>query len=180
MRRSLRSPQGFTIAEVIVGAVLLAIITAVSYQFYNISKAVWVYIYVQGDLERTAMIGLEQMIHGLDVENVVVSGQGYSTRKGVQEAGNIIQPAMGVSASQIEFEDQDTPGVSRMFFMQGDRLVYMDDLDNNRDIIDSDLQSLTFTRLIDDVVVIDLTLQRVVLDRQLSANVTTTIELRNM
>jgi len=172
--------RGFSIPEVIIGTLLLMVIMAVTYQFYSMAKVVWVYIYVQGDLERTAMISMERMIHGVDVDNVAVGAMAYNTPKGLQEARSIIQPAVGATASQLEFEDQDNPGVSRLFFQTADRLVYTDSLNNSRDLIEEGVQALSFTMLAADVVQIDLTLQRNVLGRVMSSNSTTTVQLRNL
>ena len=173
MKRSINLSKGFTLAELIMSLFLSVIVIAVSYNFYVASKLVWAYTYAQSNMQRDAMLSLEKMIHGIDVG-----------RKGIAEAHDILTPVPGFSGnpssdSQIQFDD--LAGDSRWFYLQNVQLVYRDENNIDSNIIDSDVQSLTFTRLDgrDNLVKIDLTLQRPVLGKTITVDVSTSIELRN-
>jgi hypothetical protein len=168
--KSISNSKGFSIPDIIMGLFLSVIIVGVSYNFYTASKLVWAYTYAQSNMQRDAMISLEKIIHGTD-----------TNRKGIAEAQDILTPSASSSDSQIQFEDSVGTGTSRWFYLQNNQLVYMDENNNVSNILDGDVQTLTFTRPNgrDNLVNIDLTLQRLVLDKTITVNVSTSVELRN-
>ena len=163
--------KGLTIVEIIVACVLVVIITAVAYNFYVLAKDTWMHAFVQGSMQNDAILAIEQMVYGVG-----------STRKGIQEAQDIIVPIEGASTSQVEFVDQDDDALTRLFFQNGDRLVYTDENDINSDIIDGSVQTLTFTRPAGqaDLIQINLVLQRTVRGRAITVNLATSTRLRNI
>jgi Tfp pilus assembly protein PilE len=167
----LKTPKGLTIAEVIVACALVAIITAVAYNFYVLAKDAWTHAFVQGSMQNDAILAIEQMVYGVG-----------STRKGIQEAQDIIAPIEGASTSQIEYVDQDDDALTRLFFQNGDRLVYTDENDINSDIINNSVQTLTFTRPAGqaDLIQINLVLQRMVRGRAVTVILATSTRLRNI
>lgn len=162
--------SGFTLLDVMVSAVLTVIIIAAAYNFYTTAKLTWAYSFAQGNMHREAALAIEKMIHGID-----------ASHKGVAAARDIWLPAPGGAGALIQFEDSGTGGMTRQFYLQGDRLVYLDENNNTQDIIDGDVTVLSFARPAgrDNLVNIVLTMQRNVLGKAVSARMATSIELRN-
>jgi len=167
----LKSKRGLTIAEMIVASVLVVIIAAIAYNFYVLAKDAWVHTFVQGGMQTEAILGVEKMLYGVD-----------ATRKGIVEAQDILTPLADGSSSQIEFVDQNDDTTSRLFFQQGDTLVYTDENNVNTVIIDGDVQALTFTRPAGrpDVVEIKLILEDEVRGRVITVNLSTSARIRNI
>jgi Tfp pilus assembly protein PilE len=168
--------KGVTIAELIIGAVLVVILAGVVYNLYVYAKDAWLHVFVQGDMQAKAILAMERMVYGVDVD----ATSGY--RKGIQEAQDILVPAIETSGSQIEFVDAEDIAVSRLFFQNGDRLIYTDDVGVNTDILDSDVLTLTFDRPAgqNDLVNITLILQRVVRGKTITVDLLTSVRLRNI
>lgn len=168
--RFLRRSAGTSIIDVLVGLLLSVISMGIVYNFYVVTKMTWLYSVSQSDMQRNAMLGMEKIIHGVD-----------AAHKGVTEARDLFVPVQNSFGDVIQFEDSDAPGVVRSFYLQGDKIVYMDENNNISDIIGSDVQSLTFTRPNgrDNLVLIDFILQRTVLDKDITVEMSTAVELRN-
>lgn len=167
----IRSGRGFTIAEFIVSAVITLLIIGVAVGFYVIARDAWQHVLIQGNMQNEAILAVEKMFYGVDV-----------LRKGIQEAQDVVTPAAGASSNQIEFIDQDNTLISRIFYQVGDRLVYNNENDIDSDLIDGDVASVTFTRPIDndDLIQINLIMQRIVRGKAISVNISTSVRLRNI
>jgi len=178
------SRRGLTIIEVLVSMALTVIIAAVGYRFYIMAKTVWLYTYEQGNLEGTAMIGLERIIHGVERDAEAIDGAQFNVAKGLIEAQDITTPPLGNTSNQIVFVDPQ--GATRSFSKIDDRLVYTDDAGSARDIIGGDVNTLLVSRdpadvgAADDVVYLRLILRKNVLDRQFEGQAETSVQPRNM
>lgn len=174
--RLLKRSAGVSIIDVIVGLALSVIVAVVVYNFYELSTMTWSYSISQGSMQRTAMLGMEKMIHGVD-----------AAHKGIAEASDMFLPVQDNSGDAIQFEDPAASGVSRSFYLAPsvvgarNRIVYMDENDNLSDVIESGVESLTFTRPNgrDNLVLIEFSLVGTVLEKDITVNMSTAVELRN-
>lgn len=171
MKKDISRLKGFTIAEMLVSAVLIVIVLTISYNIYLLAKEVWLYVYVEGNMLRTGTEAVEKMIHGVEVD-----------KKGIQEAQDIITPASGTTNTRIEFVDQDNPALSRAFYKSGSTIRYEDEDNAVSDLVEEDVSQLSFTRPAarDNTIEITLVLQRTVLEKNVSVSFNTTVEVRNM
>lgn len=167
----IRSEKGFTIAELIVSAVITLLVIGAAVGFYVIARDAWQHVLIQGDMQNEAILAIEKMFYGVDV-----------SRKGIQEAQDVVIPAAGASSNQIEFIDQDDALISRLFYQVGNKLVYNNENNIDSDLINSDVASVTFTRPSDndDLIQINLVMQRIVRGKTISVNISTSVRLRNM
>ena len=163
--------KGFTVVEMIVAAALIMVVISVAYYGYVLAKDAWLFVSVQGEMQRNAMLGVERMVHGVD-----------GSLKGLHEAQGIISPTPGNSDSSIEFTDGVNNTLSRAFGINTDKLEYVDEANNSSDLIDQDVQTVTFNRPSgrDDLIEIGLVLQRVVAQKTITVNLNTSVKLRNM
>ena len=181
--RKRRPKSGVTIIEVLVSCMLALIVVAISFRFYAM-LTVWLCTFEQGNLERTAMIGLEKMIHGVDQDVEMIDGSPFNVAKGLIEAQSISTPLLGNASNQVVFVDSQE--ASRSFSQVDDRLVYTDDIGNSRNIIDEDVDQLTVSRAVadvgaaDDVVYLRLILRKNVFIGQLEGQAETSVQPRNM
>jgi len=164
--------RGFTVAELMAGAALLVITMTVAYNLYLFAKEAGMYVYTKSDLQQKAMLGLEEMIHGVD-----------EAHKGIQEAQETTLPSAGAAATTtIVFTDGEDSSISRQFSFSGDDIVYTDENGATSLLIEGDVSALTFTRLAvpGNLIVINLTLQKSVSGKNILVALETEVELRNM
>ena len=170
-KRRTTNLRGVSLVELLVASILLVVVASVAYNFYIFAKNVWAHTSAQGNLQRDAMLGLEKMIHGVDADH-----------KGIHEAQAITTPGMGVSATQVEFTDGADAALSRRFYISGDALVYEDENNNNVNLIDENVKTLTFTRspITESIITINIVLEKVALDKTISVDLETIVRARNM
>jgi type II secretory pathway pseudopilin PulG len=177
--------KGFTLAEFIVALFVMILVVGGAVAIYLNSLTAWEEGNLQVALQREASSAMEQMVRGPGLG----SGELFGT-DGIREAQQISSPAIGSTATQINFVDADNLAVTRSFYFSAgadsdattpadNQLRYIDGSGNDSPIIESGVRALTFNRLSDKVVKIDLGMEGRVIDRKVNVDLSTQVRLRN-
>lgn len=178
MTRFIYERQGLTLVEILIAVTIMGLVVGGAISIYLMSITAWKEGSVQIALQRKGSLAMEKMVRGID------------GRKGIREAREISSPAVGSSATQIDFVDADDSTLTRSFYFSAgldddantvadNQLIYEDENGNETSIIKNNLRTLTFNHLSDDVVTINLGVQDTVRNKEINVDLSTTVKKRN-
>lgn len=157
--------KGFTVTELLLAATIMILVMGGLVIFCVIAQSVWITGNARIDLQQKARIAMETMVRG------------SSGIEGIRRASVITSPAVGATGTSISFADAS--GNSRSFAASSGKIVYTDEVGNTTDVIDSNVQALTFTCISIRWVEIDLSMSVTLRGKAISADLATGVMLRN-
>jgi len=159
--------RGFTVVEVLIAVVIMALVITGAISIYMMSITAWREGSTQIALQRTASIAMEKMVRGIDGRN------------GIREASSVTRP----NDTTIKF----TSGIDaqeRSFYLSGSEIIYDPDTSTTDDEfpivenIRTTPSGLTFV-VSGAVVTINLGMQGMVRGKAIDINLSTSVKLRN-
>lgn len=167
--------RGFTLVEILIAATIMVLVVGGAISIYLMAITAWKEGSVQIALQRDASLAMEKMVRGI-----------YG-RKGIREAQQISLPATGSSGTRIDFVDAEDSTLTRSFYfstgLDGDASTVADNQlmssETTDPIIKSNVRTLTFNHLSDDVVTINLGVQDTVRNKEINVDLSTTVKKRN-
>jgi len=157
--------KGFTITEFLFAAAIMILAAGGLVVFCVIAQSVWLTGNARIDLQQKSRMAMETMIRG------------SAEIEGIREATEIISPIVGATDTSISFRDPS--GNSRSFSAQAGKIVYVDDYGSSTNIVDGNVQSLTFTCMSLKRVEIGLSMAVTIRGKVISADLATGVMLRN-
>lgn len=166
--------RGFTIVELLITVAIIGVIavTGFGYNFfvdsYDLGRETFLSIYIHNNLYDKAMIGIDKMVRGAE------------DHKGLQESQHVDTPVSGASGDTIVFADGEDVSVTRTIYLSGDDVIYAGG--STETIVDGDVNTLTFSRPsgTNDLININIIMQKVSLGDTITVNLTTSVKLRNV
>lgn len=146
----------------LVSAVLITMVVGAVYGLCLLAKDTYATVSIQGHMQREAMLGIESMFYGVDDD-----------RRGLHEA-----VSYGIIGN-THISYTGTDGLTREFYQSDDKVIYEDAGNNATDLISGDVASLVFSAPEDNLIVINLQLQRDYFGDAIAVNFITSGELRN-
>ena len=158
-RNSKSTLSGFTLAELLVVALVFTLVSGVAITTYTM-------------LNRTMKEGLvlQELCHNANVA-VEKMTRGRPENTGLLAASSVDHPAAGASDSRVDYTDVN--GAARRFYLLNGRILALDGT-----VMLSDVSSVTFTH-VDHMVRIGMVLQRRVFDRNIIFSFETQVYPRN-
>jgi len=155
--------EGFTVVEVLIAAVIMALVITGAISIYMMSHTAWREGSTQIALQRNASLAMEKMVRGVDGRN------------GVREANDVTCPI----DTDIRYTS-GIDGIQRRFWLNGSEIWHTPDysIDEDGDPIVKDVSNLQFT-VSGDMVTINLGMQEMVTGKTIDVNLSTSVKLRN-
>ena len=161
--------KGFTLPELLITAVIMALIVVGSFAIYLTSYTSWRRSTVAISLQRDANMAMEKMVRG-------ERDAGGTKNNGIREAGSFTIPGTSV----IRFRS-GIDGKERSFYLSDGQLMYDPDVTSagSEIIVASDLIDLKFEKISDRRVRISLTMERFLRGESQTQNIETEVTIRN-